>query len=150
MNHVSDRWQLWVVPVGDIAVTERLTRDLRNELNRSDEFAADFQSVDDAPPVTAGSKGLADGELLLTIAVAGGGALAGAALDAAAQALVQKVMSWSGRHRNSAVELTLNGNQVTLSGQTADVDRIVAKLINPPQNDTPPDGAQETGTGSGS
>lgn len=142
MDVEMNGWQLRVVAGGDVLRNERLTRGLRDELNRVDGVTAGFVPAKPAAG-EAYSKGVVGDGLLLWVS------LGAVSAKSTAQVLVTLVQEWCARDRHRRVEFRHNGSELVVSGQSADIGAIIELLSRPGDENTDDTDAGESGDASG-
>ncbi|WP_280356639.1 hypothetical protein [Nocardia otitidiscaviarum] len=127
-----------MLPSGDSARLERLTRDLRHRLDDAEPFSVAFGPSTSTPDPT--HKGAIDPDLVLWAALAAAGAKATTTSARAASAvLIALIQEWSAQRRNQRVEVNVNGNSVIVEGQSADPEALARALgQQPPHDQLPP------------
>ncbi|MGO4616910.1 hypothetical protein AB4305_20635 [Nocardia sp. 2YAB30] len=115
-------WLIRVRTGGDTLRAERLTRELRDELDAADGIAAGFIEGG-AAPATGDRKGGVDSDLVLWASVSAPVAAAGA------RVLTTLIKEWCARDRHRRVELTYKGNSAIIAGQSADQLQQIVELF---------------------
>jgi hypothetical protein len=121
MDHGSQGWRLQVLTAGDTLRQERLTRNLHDELQKADGLSVGFVEADSA--FGDGRKGGLAGDVALWTAVTAAG-------RQASQVLIVLIREWCARERHRKVELTYNGDSVTITGHPDEAqERIVRGFL---------------------
>ncbi|WP_280276689.1 effector-associated constant component EACC1 [Nocardia wallacei] len=124
----DDGWRITVIPEGGALRQERLTRDLRRQLQSTEGIDAGF--VESTRPTPDGSKGVSDPDLVLW---AGVGV---ASVNAAARVLIAAITQWCEQNKHRTVQLERNGSKVMVSGhlgkrQARLVERFIREIDEP-------------------
>jgi hypothetical protein len=117
--------ELEVVTDGNVVLTERLTRALRDELDDLEGVEVVFAPL--APPATTGVKGTdAVGNLALWVFL-------GTATKAAAQVMIEQIRAWAARERGRAVRITRGNQSIQIPGDPDEAqERLVARFLESP------------------
>jgi hypothetical protein len=136
MGHGGRGWRLQVLAGGDTLRQERLTRDLHDQLQKAGgELSVGF--VKGGAPVDGGRKGGLAGDVALWAAVTAVG-------RQASQILITLIREWCARERHRKVELTYDGNSVTITGHPDQAqERIVRDFLEKVGEDKVNDGENE-------
>ncbi|MEV0403004.1 hypothetical protein [Actinoallomurus sp. NPDC050550] len=135
MEHGGQGWLVRVIAGGDTLRQERLTRDLHDELQKADGINAGF--VEGGADVGEGRKGGLAGDVALWAAVTAAG-------RQTSQVLVTLIREWCARERHRKVELTVNGDSVTITGQPDEAqERIVRSFLERAAETRPDDEEKE-------
>lgn len=122
MQDGGSRWRLIVPTGGDALRQERLTWDLHGTLQGANGLAAGF--TDDDKPAEPGHKGAGVGDVALWAATAT------AVGRPASQVLITLIKEWCAKERHRQVEVTYEGNSVTITGRPdAAQERMVRDFI---------------------
>jgi hypothetical protein len=131
MEHGSHQWLIRVITGDDALRQERLTRELHDELQKTDGVGVGF--VTQATDVGGERKGGLVGDVALWAAVASAG-------RQTSQILITLVREWCARDRHRKVEVTHNGSSVTIVGRPDDAqERIVQAFLERAADSTPGD-----------
>jgi hypothetical protein len=121
MGHGGRKWRLQVLAGGDTLRQERLTRDLHDELQKAGRLNVGF--VEGDATVGGGRKSGLAGDVALWAAVTAAG-------RHASQILMTLISEWCAKERHRKVELTYEGNAVTITGHPdAAQERIVREFL---------------------
>jgi hypothetical protein len=120
MGEGDGTWLLRVLAGNDALRQERLTRDLYDLLRSAE--GVDVGFADDDTSLERGRKGGLAGNVALWAAVAAGGRQASAVLTTL-------VREWCQRDRHRRVELTYDGNSLTVTGHSEETqERMVGEF----------------------
>jgi hypothetical protein len=121
MGHRDRRWLIRVITGDDTLRQERLTRALHDELQKADGATVGF--IAQVADIADGRKGNLAGDVALWAAVAAAG-------RPASQVLVTLIREWCARDRHRKVEVTYDGNSVTITGHPDEAqERIVQDFL---------------------
>ncbi|MYS46856.1 hypothetical protein GTY23_37880 [Streptomyces sp. SID5998] len=109
MRDGGPQWTLTVPTGGDTFRQERLTRDLRDSLERADGLVVGFH--DDEEAAGPGSKGTGAGEVALWVATAA------AVVRPASQVLITLIKEWCAKERHRKVVVTIAGDSIEITGR---------------------------------
>jgi hypothetical protein len=125
MTRSSPALELEVVTDGNVVLTERVMRALRDELDDLEGVEVVFAPL--APPATTGVKGAdAVGNLALWVFL-------GTATKAAAQVLIEQIRAWAARERGRAVRITRGNQSIQIPGDPDEAqERLVARFLEGP------------------
>jgi hypothetical protein len=107
VEHGDHEWLIRVITGDDVLRQERLTRELYEELQKTDGVGVGF--VAPTADTADGRKGGLVGDVALWAAVASAG-------RQASQIMMVLVKEWCARDRHRKVEVTHNGSSVTITG----------------------------------
>ncbi|MGH3373430.1 MAG: hypothetical protein ACRDP6_01685 [Actinoallomurus sp.] len=121
MEHGDHRWLVRVIAGDDTLRQERLTRALHDELREADGAAVGF--ITQVADIGGGRKGGLAGDVALWAAVTAAG-------RPASQVLITLIREWCARDRHRKVEVTYDGNSVTITGHPDEAqERIVRDFL---------------------